>query len=43
MTTALLSDRMEQARELLRQHPTFAIVGASQDREKYRHEVLEAL
>ena len=43
MTTALLSDRMEQARVLLRQRPTFAVVGASQDREKYGHEVLEAL
>ena len=43
MTTALLSDRMEQARVLLRQRPTFAVVGASQDREKYCHEVLEAL
>ncbi len=41
--TSLLAERMEQGRSLLRQHPVFAVVGASQDHEKYGHEVLDAL
>ena len=41
--TLLLAERMEQGRGLLRQRPTFAVVGASQDHVKYGHEVLAAL
>ena len=39
----LLNDRMEVGFSILRQARTFAVVGVSQDRQKYGHEVFRAL